>query len=60
MLQLERDLPTTAEDIRILRELRTPCSDDPLVHANRLVAPGWTRQAAAVRPTFDGQPPFEL
>ncbi len=59
-LNLERDLPTTAEDVRILRELRRTRVEDPLIHANRLVAPNWILAAAAARPTFEGMEPFEL
>ena len=60
LLDLERDLPTTAKDIRVLRELRGVHAENPLVHVNRLLAPGWTLEAAAASPTFEGCPPFEL
>jgi hypothetical protein len=60
MLDLERDVPTTAEDIRILRELRSSRMEDALVHVRRLLSPGWTLEAAAARPTFKGCKPFEL
>ena len=59
-LDLERDLPTTAEDIRVLRELRAAPLDDALVHASRLLTPGWSLEAAAARPSFAGFHPFEL
>jgi len=59
-LDLERDLPTTAEDIRVLRELRGSHIEDVLVHVGRLLAPGWTLAAAAARPTFKDCQPFEL
>jgi hypothetical protein len=60
MLDLERDIPTTAEDVRVLRELRAAKLEDALVHVNRLLAPGWTLAAAAARPVFKDDPPFEL
>jgi hypothetical protein len=59
-LDLERDLPTTEEDVAVLRELRGRRIDQPLVHINRLLAPGWTLEAAAARPLFTDCPPFEL
>jgi hypothetical protein len=59
-LDLERDLPTTAEDVRVLRELRTAHLENALVHARRLLAPGWSLEAAAARPSFGGFQPFEL
>jgi hypothetical protein len=60
LLDLERDLPTTAEDVRVLRELKGSRQENALVHVNRLVAPGWTLEAAAARPLFTDCPPFEL
>ena len=60
MLDLERDVPTTAEDIRVLRELRGARDKDALVHVRRLLAPGWTLAAAAARPSFKDCRPFEL
>lgn len=60
MLDLERDLPTTAEDVRVLRELKAAHLKDALVHARRLLAPGWSLEAAATRPSFAGFQPFEL
>jgi len=59
-LDLERDIPTTAEDIRVLRELRAAKLEDALVHVSRLLAPGWTLAAAAARPLFKDYPPFKL
>lgn len=59
-LDLERDIPTKAEDVRVLRELRAAKLEDALVHVNRLLAPGWTLAAAAARPSFQGCQPFEL
>lgn len=59
-LDLERDIPTKAEDVRVLRELRATKLEDALVHVNRLLAPGWTLAAAAARPSFQGCQPFEL
>ena len=60
LLDLERDLPATEQDILVLRQLRATATELPLVHVNRLVAPMWTREAAAARPTFEGCEPFEL
>jgi hypothetical protein len=60
LLDLDRDVPTTAEDIRRLRELRGSHDKDALVHVRRLLAPGWTLTAAAARPSFEGFQPFEL
>ena len=59
-LDLERDLPTTTEDARVLRELRAARLEGALVHARRLLAPGWSLEAAATRLTFAGFQPFEL
>lgn len=59
-LDLERDVPTTPEDIRVLRELRESLDKDALVHVRRLLAPGWTLAAAAARPSFQDCQPFEL
>ena len=60
ILELERDLPTTPEDVRVLWELRGAHIDDALVHANRLLAPGWTLARAAARPLFEGCRQFTL
>lgn len=60
MLDLERDVPTTDEDVRVLRALRGSPSRDVLIRVRQLVAPVWTPAAAAARPTFKDCPPFEL
>jgi hypothetical protein len=60
MLNLEQDLPTTEEDVSVLRRLRMTRVGNGLVEPDRLVAPGWTLEAAAARPTFEGCQPFEL
>jgi hypothetical protein len=60
LLDLERDLPTTAADVRALRELHQVLHENLLVDVNRLVAPTWSRQIVANRPTFEGSEPFEL
>jgi hypothetical protein len=60
VLDLERDVPTTAKDIRVLRALRKSHIEDALVHVRRLLAPNWTLEAAAARPTFEDCPPFNL
>ncbi len=59
-LDLEQDIPTTEEDVRVLRELRAAHVKDALVHIERLLAPGWTLSAAAARPRFKDYPPFKL
>lgn len=59
-LDLERDLPTTAEDTRVLRELRAARLENALVYARRLLASGWSLEATAARSTFAGFQPFEL
>ena len=59
-LDLERDLPTTVDDVRVLWELRGEHIEHALVHANRLLAPGWTLARAAARPLFEGCRPFTL
>lgn len=60
MLDLERDAPTTPEDVLVLRELRRSKTEDALVHVRRLLAPGWTLAAAAARPLFRDCKPFEF
>ena len=60
VLDLERDVPKTPEDILVLRELRRSKTEDALVHVRRLLAPGWTLAAVAARPSFKGCKPFEL
>ena len=60
MLDLESDVPTTADDVRVLHELTRSHLADALVHVHRLVPPGWTLAAAAARPSFEGFAPFEL
>lgn len=59
-LELERGIPTTAEDVRVLRELRATKLEDGPVHVSRLLAPGWTLAAAAARPIFKDYSPFKL
>ncbi|HSN53474.1 MAG TPA: hypothetical protein VLT32_02325 [Candidatus Sulfomarinibacteraceae bacterium] len=60
MLDLEHDLPTTEEDVSVLRRLRMTRVGNGLVEPGRLVTPEWTLEAAAARPTFEGFRPFEL
>lgn len=60
LLDLERDLSTTAEDVRVLQELRTAQLESALVHAYRMLAPGWILERAASQPLFEGFPPFAL
>lgn len=56
---LERDLPTTEEDLRALRENRPRPGEDWLEELrvlSELVGPEVLRR----RPTSEGVPPFEL
>jgi hypothetical protein len=61
MLDLERDLPTTAEDVETLWRLgRRPVVTNP-VDANRLRDPFWTLDKALAAPFFSSSDePFEL
>ena len=61
LLFLERDLPTTAEDIRALRENRPRGEGDWWSQLTRLSEqfPDVT-QALCRRRTFEGYEPFEL
>ncbi|HEY7369866.1 MAG TPA: hypothetical protein VIA29_08250 [Thermoanaerobaculia bacterium] len=60
-LDLEAGIPTTPEDVRVLRELRARRLSDPLVEVNRLAAPSiWPRSEPAPVRTFEGHAPFEL
>lgn len=61
LLDLERDLPTTAEDVEVLWKLsRQPVVTDP-ADANRLLDPFWTLEKALSAPFFsDSDEPFEL
>lgn len=56
-LDLERDLPTTAEDVRALRENRPKWGEDWL---DRLEATTKAFPQPARRKTFAGFEPFEL
>ncbi|HJX26767.1 MAG TPA: hypothetical protein VJ885_02555 [Thermoanaerobaculia bacterium] len=61
LLDLERDIPTTPEDIRALRENRPRMPDnwwDVLTEASEQL-PG-VQKALRRRKTFEGCPPFEL
>lgn len=52
LLDLEHDLPTTAEDVEVLWELsRQPIVTEP-VDANRLRDPSWTFEKALTAPFF--------
>jgi hypothetical protein len=61
LLSLEQDLPTTAEDIRALREHRPRASADwwnELTSLSEQAGP--SAEALRRRPTFAGCEPFEL
>ena len=58
---LEKDLPTTAEDIRALRENRPTMSEDwlgQLTRMSRLIPDA--EEILGKRRTFEGCEPFEL
>jgi hypothetical protein len=60
-LDLERDLPTTPEDVAKLWELSSILVRTSLVDVNRLLAPCWTLEKALAAPLFtDDDEPFEL
>lgn len=61
LLDLERDIPTTPEDVAALRRNRPPADPEILLHLERLRAdrlPG--AQPPPRRKTFRGGAPFEL
>lgn len=61
LLDLERDIPTTPEDVRALRENRPRMPDnwwDVLTEASEQL-PG-VQEALRRRKTFEGWEPFEL
>ena len=60
-IDLERDLPTTPEDVEKLWELSNVLIKTSLVDVNRLLAPCWTLEKALEAPFFtDEDEPFEL
>jgi hypothetical protein len=60
VLDLERDLPTTDEDVRALRRLRPKAHLRDLQDLRRLESPSWMRKLAGRRPVFRDGPPFQL
>ncbi|HEX6202916.1 MAG TPA: hypothetical protein VF100_07935 [Thermoanaerobaculia bacterium] len=56
---LERDLPTTAEDVAVLRRLRRTPVPDALRHPNRLNPPSFLPEPPPRR-TFEGAEEFVL
>lgn len=61
LLDLERDLPTTKEDVERLWELKNRPVYTSLANVNRLRAPCWTMEKALEAPFFtDDFEPFEL
>lgn len=61
LLDLERDLPTTKEDVERLWELKNRPMYTSLANANRLRDPFWTMEKALEAPFFtDEDEPFEL
>lgn len=60
-IDLERDLPTTPEDVEKLWELSNVLIKTSLVDVNRLLAPCWTLEKALEAPFFtNDDEPFEL
>lgn len=61
LLDLERDIPTTPEDVRALRENRPKWGPNWLQELTDLVAqlPN-VDEVRRRRPTFEGYEPFEL
>lgn len=60
LLDLDRDLPTTAEDNEVLWALANSGQRRP-VNMDRLLDPFWTLEKAAAKPLFcDDYEPFEL
>lgn len=61
LLDLDRDLPTTKEDVERLWELSNRLDFTSMVDVNRLLAPCWTLEKALSKPLFsDDYEPFEL
>ena len=61
LLDLERDLPTTKEDVKRLWELSQRLVFISFKDANRLRDPFWTMEKALEAPFFtDDDEPFEL
>jgi hypothetical protein len=60
LLDLERDLPTTAEDVEALRRLRRPAGRSLLEHIDDLAAPELFGPLPRRRRTSEGFEPFEL
>jgi hypothetical protein len=61
LLELEKDIPTTPEDIRALRENRPKVGEDWLSQLTRVSQqiPN-LQEILRKRPTFEGCEPFEL
>ena len=57
---LERDIPTTKEDVRVQRELRRPSGENLLPRIDELLNPDQFENIAPRRTTFEGWEPFEL
>lgn len=61
LLDLDRDVPTTREDVERLWELSQRLDFTSMKDVNRLLAPGWTLEKAMSAPLFrDEDEPFEL
>jgi hypothetical protein len=61
LLDLEHDLPTTAEDVAVLRRLAERREPGLARELDRMSLPTWlVGDALQRRPTFAGCEPFEL
>lgn len=61
LLDLDRDLPTTKEDVEKLWELSNQMITTSLADVNSLLDPFWTLEKARSMPFFsDDDEPFEL
>lgn len=60
LLDFERDLPTTAEDVAVLRGLRAPADHSLLERIDDLAPPELFGPLPRRRTTSEGWEPFEL
>jgi hypothetical protein len=59
-LDLERDMPTSAEDVAALSQLRRRLEPGLLTEIDRLSLPSWLPAALTPRHTSEGWEPFTL
>lgn len=60
LFDLERDIPTSAEDVRVQRELNRPHGENLLPRIDELLDPWLFENASPRRTTSEGWEPFEL